>query len=204
MKTLKRMGVYPTTKVLMIFLIDFTRFNKIIEQRNYTYDYDDSLGLWLGVQDASLVAENVILAMEAMGLGSVLLGVAPILADQLAEIFKLPPKAFPVVGLCAGYPDPEHLMDVRPRFPYEYSAFEDEYRDLTEDEIKDCMKAMDDGYITQGYYIKQNDKIPLKAGNDTIDYDKYSWSEHISRKVTQGRWSKETLNDIIRRKGFDV
>jgi hypothetical protein len=66
------------------------------------------------------------------------------------------------------------------------------------------MKAMDEGYITQGYYIKQNAKIPLKSGEDTIDYDKYSWSEHITRKVTQGFWSLETLNEILRRKGFDV
>lgn len=204
MNNLKRMGVYPTSKLFMIFLIDFDRMNKIIKQRNYEYDYDDGMVLWLGVQDASLVAENIILAMEAMGLGSVLLGFAPLMADQIAEVFNIPSKAFPVVGLCAGYPDPDHLMDVRPRFPYEYSAFEDEYRDLSEEEIKSCMKAMDDGYITQGYYIKQNAKIPLKSGKDEIGFDKYSWSEHICRKITQGIRSKETLSEILRKKGFDM
>lgn len=204
MSMLKHMGIYPTTKLFMVFLIDFVRLNKIVKQRNYEYNYDDSMTLWLGVQDASIVYENVILAMEAMGLGSVLLGSAPLLVDKIAEVFKLPSKAFPVVGLCAGYPDPDHLMDIRPRFPYEYSAFEDEYRDLSKEEIQSCMKAMDEGYITQGYYIKQNAKIPLKSGKDDIGFDKYSWSEHICRKVTQGQWSKETLNEILRRKGFDV
>ncbi|MHA1739492.1 MAG: nitroreductase family protein, partial [Candidatus Heimdallarchaeota archaeon] len=204
MKQLKKMGVYPTTKLLIIFIYDFERANKIIEQRNYVYDFDDSYSFFMGVQDVALVSENVTLAMEAMGLGSVLLGATPLFVDQLAEMFTLPPKAFPIVGLCAGYPDPDHLMDIRPRFPFEYSAFEDEYRDLSEEEIQSCMKAMDDGYITQGYYIKQNAKVPLKSGKDEIGFDKYSWSEHICRKVTQGFWSIETLNEILRRKGFDV
>jgi len=37
----------------------------------------DSMSLWLSVQDVMLVIENVILAAEALGLGSVLLGVVP-------------------------------------------------------------------------------------------------------------------------------
>jgi len=68
MKEVKRMGIYPSTKLFMVFFIDFNRMEKIVQQRGYNYDCDDSMLLWLGVQDVSLVAENLILAADALGL----------------------------------------------------------------------------------------------------------------------------------------
>ncbi|HUU77681.1 MAG TPA: nitroreductase family protein [candidate division Zixibacteria bacterium] len=202
MKQLNKMGIYPTTDLFMVFFFDFNRMERIVKARNYEYDFDDSLLLWIGIQDVSLVAENVVLAAEAMGLGSVLLGGAPLMVDTISEVLNVPPKVFPVVGLCLGYPDPDHLFDIRPRFPLQYTAFEDKYRELSIEELGKCMKSMDEGYITQGYYIKQNAKIPLSNKEDKIGFDKYSWSEHISRKISQGRWSEESLITILRKHGF--
>ncbi len=205
MKKFKGIGVYPTTQILMIFFIDYDRMEKIIRARGYENIFDDSMSLWLGIQDATLVIENVILAAEALGLGSVLLGVVPQRADMVSDVFKVPQRVFPVVGLCLGYPDPSVETEIRPRYPLKYSAFEDEYKVLDEIEIKECMKSMDEGYITQGYYIKNKAKIPLpKDKVDTIDYDKYSWSEHISRKHLRERWGDETLINIIRKHGFKI
>lgn len=201
MKKLK-IGVYSSTQLLMIFLVDFRKIEKIITQRNYQYDYDDGMLLWLGIQDASLVAENVILAADAVGLGSVLLGGAPLQTDIINEVFNIPSRVFPVVGLCLGYPDYTAETDVRPRYPLKYTAFEDSYHDLSESEILECMKNMDEGYITQGYYIKLQAKVPLKKGKDLIDYDKYSWSEHQSRKYSQGSWKKESVLSILKR--YDI
>ena len=203
-KKMRKMGCYPTTKLFMLFLLDFNRMERIVKARNYKYDFDDSLLLWIGVQDVSLVAENIILAAEGLGLGSVLLGGAPLVVDLVSEVFNIPPKTFPVVGLCLGYPDPQHLYDIRPRFPTKYTAFEDEYKELTDSELMECMKSMDEGYITQGYYIKQNAKIPLIDKEDTIGFDRYSWSEHISRKISQGSWSENTLLTILRKQGFNL
>lgn len=204
MKKLKRMGIYPSTKFFMVFFFDFNRMEKIVRARNYEYDFDDSLLLWIGVQDVSLVAENVILAADALGLGSVLLGGAPLMVDQISKVFDVPPKVFPVVGLCLGYPDPQHKMDIRPRFPLTHTAFEDKYKELSEKDLKECMRAMDDGYITQGYYIKQNVKIPLEKGVDKVDMSKYSWCEHISRKISQGKRSDKPLIQLLKDQGFKL
>jgi nitroreductase len=205
MKKFKRIGVYPTTQILMIFFIDYDRMEKIIKARGYENIFDDSMSLWLGIQDATLVIENVILAAEALGLGSVLLGAVPQRADTVSEVFKVPQRVFPVVGLCLGYPDPSVETEIRPRYPLKYSAFEEEYKVLDETEIKECMKSMDEGYITQGYYIKNKAKIPLPEDKeDIIDYDKYSWSEHISRKHLRKGWGDKTLIDIIREHGFKI
>lgn len=205
MKEIKGIGIYPTTKVLIFFLIDLNRMEKIMSLKGHQYDTDDSMTLWLGIQDATLVAENIILAADALGMGSVLLGVAPLRADVLAEVFNIPKRVFPVVGLCLGYPDPKEETEIRPRYPLEYNAFKDSYKELTEEELRVCMKEMDEGYITQGYYIKNKAKIPLPEGQeDDIDYDKYSWSEHISRKMIKREFKREPLIDVIRRHGFRI
>lgn len=202
-KELRRMGVYPTTQVLMFFLIDLNRHEKVMNQRGHTYDFDDTFALWLGLQDVSLVVENLILAAEALELGSVLLGAAPQFADQLAEIFDIPNRAFPVVGLCLGYPDPSEHTETRPRYPLSFNAYEDKYRDTTSEELLAAMNAMDEGYLAQDYYVKRNAKIPLRKGEDKIDYDTYSWCEHISRKFINGGYSIIPLLETLRKHGFN-
>lgn len=208
MKKLRRLGIYLKTKVFITFFIDFRKLEKMIIQRGYTYRSDDAKVLWLGIQDAVLVAENVVLAAEAFGLGSVLLGAPPMYADLISEVLNVPDRVFPVVGLCLGYPDGSVETDVRPRFPLKYSAFEDSYKDLSKDEVKECMKSMDEGFLTQGYYIKVMSKVPLEKGKDDIDSSRYSWSEHISRKFSQGlsggKEATPPLLEIIRNHGFNL
>ena len=201
---LRNMGAYPTTQVLMFFIVDLHRHEKVMSERGHTYDFDDTLALWLGIQDVTLVIENLILAAEAHGLGSVLLGAAPNVADKIAEIFDIPKRAFPVVGLCLGYPDPAEHTETRPRYPLSFSAFEEKYQDPTHAELLEAMKVMDDGYLAQDYYVERNIKIPLRKGKDTIDHDTYSWCEHISRKFIHGGWSKTPLLDILRKHGFTM
>ncbi len=199
---LRQLGVYPTTQVLVLFLIDIRRLEKIMTRRGYAYDFDDTFALWLGLQDVSLVIENIIIAAEALDLGSVLLGSTPNFANQLAMMFNIPERVFPVVGLCLGFPDPTEHTEIRPRYPLRYSAYQEEYLDHTEEEIQVSMKAMDEGFLAQNYYVERNAKIPLRIGEDTIDYDEYSWCEHISRKFCQGGWSVKPLLETLREFGF--
>lgn len=197
-------GVYQTAPVHLIFLIDLARMEKIMKKRGHEYGSDDMFTIWLGMQDVALAIENLTLAAESLGLGSVLYGMAPIRADTIAKTFNVPKRVFPVVGMSLGYPDPTEETEIRPRFPHELSAFEDEYRHHTDEDIELCMKRMDEGYIAQGYYIKSRIKVPLENKEDTIGFDKYSWSEHISRKFRSGFRKGDPLLDILRRHGFDL
>jgi len=106
--------------------------------------------------------------------------------------------------MSVGYPDPAEETEIRPRFPLEMAAFEDEYRDHTDQDIKSCMKVMDEGYIAQGYYIKSRTKVDLIDKEDTIGFDTYSWSEHISRKFRNAFRREGPLLDILQRHGFDL
>jgi hypothetical protein len=51
-----------------------------------------------------------------------------------------------------------------------------------------AMQSMDEGYLSQGYYIKQKAKIDIEVEGkeEAFTYQDYSWTEHISRKW--GQW----------------
>ncbi len=68
-----------------------------------------------GAEDALLAAQNVVVAAESMGLGTVYLG--SILADprSVVQALKLPELTFPIVGLLVGHPDQEPGQ--KPRLP---------------------------------------------------------------------------------------
>jgi len=180
----KSLGIYtyPTAPVTLVFFVDVYRLEKILKARGHDYTHADMMSLWSGIQ---------------------LLGVAPVRAEKIAKVFKVPERVFPVVGMSLGYPDLSDETEVRPRFPLHQSAFEDEYRDHSESDIQECMEKMDAGYIAQGYYIKKRIKVPLEDGEDTIGFDKYSWSEHISRKFRHRRWESNPLLSILKEQGFN-
>ena len=68
--------------------------------------------------DASLAAQNAVLAAEAMGLGTVYIGGMRNQPEAVAEVLGLPTGCFAVFGMCVGWPTPEaSAAPVRPRLP---------------------------------------------------------------------------------------
>jgi nitroreductase len=131
------------------------------------------------------------------------LGNAPYVADKIARKYKLPPRVFPLVQLVMGYP--AENPPPRPRYPISFTLFEDKYPEMTDDDIIEAMKQMDEGYLAQEYYRKLKAKIHLEGEREeTFTYDNYSWTEHISRKW--GQWYElptELLTQLDKR-GFKV
>jgi len=157
----------------------------------------------LGIQDASLMAENMVMAAESLDLGSCFLGAIPYYAEEIIQEFKLPLRVFPLVGLSMGYPADN--PPIRPRYPVEFTLFEDEYPQFDEATLQRAMQEMDEGYLAQDYYRKANYIIPLNGDKqETFTFDNYSWTEHISRKI--GLWQKSPRRILasLRKCGFHL
>lgn len=73
--------------------------------------------LFVGIIDAALAAQNAVVALESLGLGSVYIGALRNRPQEVAELLGLPANVFAVFGLCVGYPDPARPADVKPRLP---------------------------------------------------------------------------------------
>lgn len=127
------------------------------------------------------MAENMVVAGESLGLGSCFMGAAPYQAERIQREYQLPQRVFPLVQLVMGYPAED--LPPRPRYPLEFTLFEDRYPELSDAALEEAMKVMDEGYLAQGCYMKQKAKIRLKQGRkDTFTYATYPWTEYISRK----------------------
>lgn len=186
--------------VFILFCLDFRKLEKFIAYKGRENTAGDVHMLFLGIQDVAYAAGNLVTAAEAMGLGTCFFGSAPMLAPVLTDMFKLPDRVYPLVGMALGYPAVK--PGPRPRIPTSCVLFEDEYHDLTEEEVADAMSVMDAGLIREGYYRKLGAKIPKpEGGEDAVDYDSYGWSEHISRKYARQAASHK-LKEMLSKKGI--
>jgi len=183
--------------------VDMHRMELIMAKRGWTMITNDLSMLLYGIQDAALMAENMVIAAESLGMGSCFLGNTPYRAAHIQKQYKLPKQVFPLVELVMGYPAEE--FPTRPRYPLEFTLFEDRYPELTDEMVEDAMCIMDEGYLAQSYYRKQKAKIRLEVEREeTFTYDNYSWTEHISRKWGQWLSDPKVLLDQMERCGFTI
>ncbi len=178
--------------LFFIICVNSHRHEAIMVRRGWQMAQNDLSLLLLGIQDATLMAENIVIAAESMGLGSCFLGSIPYHAAEIVEQYKLPRRVFPLVGLAMGYPaeDPPP----RPRYPLDFTLFEEEYPEFSNEQVERAMAEMDEGYLAQDYYHRQKAMIRLEGDREeTFTYDTYSWTEHISRKTGQWMQSPDKL-----------
>jgi nitroreductase len=126
--------------LLFTLCIDSHRLELVMAQRNWRRVTNDLTLLLFGAQDASLMAENMVIAAEGFGLGSCFLGGAPHEADKIAQEYKLPLRVFPLVQLAMGYPAED--FPPRPRYPLAFTLFEDEYPQMAAETVQAGMRSM--------------------------------------------------------------
>jgi len=186
-----------------IICIDLYKLERFMKNRGWDIISNDVTMFLYGLQDAAYVAENMVIAAESLGMGSCYLGIQPQRARQIVRQFKLPRRVFPLVDLVMGYPQDD--FPPRPRYPLSYTLFEDRYPDLSDEDVGSAMQVMDEGYLAQGYYVKQKAKIKLETDRkETFSYDNYSWTEHISRKSGQWDPSPNDMLAVLRDQGFNL
>jgi FMN reductase (NADPH) len=201
---LSRKKKHPWGAPLMFTVcVDAHKLELVMARRGWRMVSNDLWVLVLGIQDATLMAENMVIAAESYGLASCFLGSAPYRAEKIIKEYKLPLRVFPLVQLVMGYPaqDPPP----RPRYPLECVLFEDKYPQFDDETISQAMAAMDEGYLAQDYYRKLKAKIPLEGDRaETFTYENYGWTEHMSRKWGQWESSLDELLEQFAKCGFHI
>jgi nitroreductase len=189
--------------LLFTICVDSHRHELVMARRGWKLVQNDLSLLFMGMQDAAYVAENMVIAAESLGMGSCFLGGAPYMSARIIKQYGLPPRVFPLVQLAMGYP--AENPPARPRYPVEFTLFEDKYPELSEEQVAHAMQVMDEGYLAQKYYRKARYQIPLEGGREeTYTFETYSWTEHISRKTGQWMPSLQDLIGPLTQCGFKV
>lgn len=189
--------------LLFTICVDSHRHEQVMARRGWKMVENDLSVLLFGMQDAAYMAENMVIAAESVGMGSCFLGNAPYQAAKIIKEYHLPARVFPLVQLTMGYP--AENPPTRPRYPLEFTLFEDKYPEFSEEQVQHAMQVMDEGYLAQEYYRRAGYQIPLEGDRqETYTFENYSWTEHISRKAGQWMPSLKDLAEPLARCGFHV
>ncbi|MEM3616845.1 MAG: nitroreductase family protein [Candidatus Bathyarchaeia archaeon] len=90
--------------LLFTICVDYHKFERIMEKRGWKMMTNDLVLLFFGIQDAALVAENMVIAARSLGLGSCFLGSAMFQAEKNSRRVSLAEKGFPTCAACYGLP----------------------------------------------------------------------------------------------------
>jgi FMN reductase (NADPH) len=134
----------------------------------------------LAAVDASLFAQNLVLAFEAMGLGICYIGGLRNRLPEVDALLELPAGVLPLYGLCVGVPDQEPGQ--RPRLRHEAVLFEERYP--SDDEMRAHIAEYDERM--RSYYEQRG-----KPG--------YDWSGGLARRFRKK--TREHLAAFYRDKG---
>jgi len=179
--------------IVFVICADVRRLAKTLDYLHHEHclkhGYGYSLKL-MSIVDATLVAENMTIAAECYGLGSVFIGSA--LANGIViEALGLPKGVLPLTLLCIGYPEEE--PPTRPRLPLSAIMHIDNYRDPSSEEMELFLKHMDSELEKEGYYSKYAKKKPS-----------YFYTDHIKGKtsLTFFKTEESKVVEVVKKTGF--
>jgi FMN reductase (NADPH) len=174
-----------TSAELWIFLVDQKRNHDLTLATGAESSNAGSFSRFLqGFTDAILMAQNVVVAAESLGIGTVYLGSIHNDIPQLNSLLNLPDYTFAALGLAMGYPDQD--PELKPRMDMTLRVYENHYPD--HNYTLDDFKAYDDHLAT--YY-------DLRNANTRVD----SFSKQISKRYA-GVSNRDDMLDEILKKGF--
>lgn len=104
--------------LLLVFVADLSRARHIASthaEPGEGLDYLESF--LLAAVDTALAAQNAVVALDSLGLGSCYIGAIRNQPEPVAAELGLPPESVALFGLTIGYPDPAAGEDVKPRLP---------------------------------------------------------------------------------------
>jgi len=158
--------------VVFVICADVRRLARVLDYMGSDHCLKHGYGVplkMMSVIDASLVAENMVMAAECLGLSSVFIGSA-LANSKVIEVLKVPKGVLPLTLLCVGYAD--ETPPVRPRWPLSSMLLIDRYRDNSNTEMKQFLDHMSDELARSGYYKNYS---RIKAS--------YGYRDHIQRKT---------------------
>lgn len=163
----------------LVVCADVHRHEAMIAARGHRPGAYPATGLHFAIVDASLAAQRLIDAAEALGLGTVCIGGILNGIEDLVEILALPRGVVPVFGLCLGWPGESPVE--RPRVALGSVLHEGRYHELTQEAASADVAAM----------------AAVTRSRDWVDV----LARYFAAGGTMER-REEALRRVLRRQGF--
>ncbi len=179
-----------TAPVILTFCADINRFNKWCLLNNTDPGYNNFLSFFNAAIDALLVAQNVCIAAENIGLGICYLGTAVYNAQELIDVLNLPTLVVPVTSVALGWP--AEFPPLTDRLPLKAVVHIEEYHDYSNEAIRTLYKVKEN-LESSKQFIKENNVETLAQVFTTVRY-----------KKTDNEYFSEKFLRTLRNQGFMV
>ncbi len=171
---------------LWVFVVDLHRNAVIRRQAGADLEPLERTALFLeGVEDTLIAAQNVVVAAESLGLGTVYLGSIGGEPRRAIEALRLPRHTYPLVGLLIGHAaqDPQY----KPRLPEAFTSAIDAYP-----EFEDLTSALG------AYDLAVRDYYDLRDANRRVD----SFTHQIAAKLGGGKAENAPVLEVLHEQGL--
>ena len=157
-----------TASEFLVFCADLNRIKTAALKYDIKIETGYTESFIAATVDASLYAQNVILAAESFGLGGVYTGGIRNNPSEICELLKIPSGVYPIFGMCLGYPENNFEQESKLRLPLEIILKEDYYCE----DNKEMLKKYDNE-IKEYYINRTKGKV-----ND-------EWTKQVSKKMEE-------------------
>lgn len=174
--------------VYLLFIIDAARNAAILRENGHDEAGAAKTKVFVeGFTDACLMAQNVVVAAESLGLGANYLGNIHNDTAGVIETLDLPPLTFPVVGLTLGWPNQEPQL--KPRMPKKFRVMENGYQNQ-----ENWTEALAD------YDAEMTTYYDLRDANRRVD----SFTRQVLGRLTPEHDSNDDSLKAARAQGFTI
>lgn len=192
-KNCKNQPYISLAPCMMVFCADYQRWADLYEcdgvpekcaEMGIEYHRPNERNFLLAAIDATLAAQNAVIAAESMGLGSCYLGHIMGHVEDNRALFQLPPYVYPVIAVLFGYPA-EGLKRVKsPRFDKKYIVHTNRYHRLSREELEEM--------LGKRFTFPQENRYGAKNRGQYLYFNKYAYEPSYWEGA---RSIKEVLKD---------
>lgn len=168
--------------VFLVFCADLTRLVHACDRHGIRPETGWAEQLLVAVADTALLAQNLMIAAESRGLGGVFIGGIRNDPETVSGLLKIPDQAFPVFGMCLGYPDED--PGVKPRLPVDVMFHDDRFPESADQDLVDAYDR-----TVRDYYAKRSPKLKDRT-----------WTRGMADFT--GRIIRPHMKSYLEKKGF--
>jgi nitroreductase/FMN reductase [NAD(P)H] len=157
--------------VFLVFCANNRRQRRVHDLRGHAFANDHLDAFFNAAVDAAICLSAFVTAAESAGLGTCPISAIRNRAADVSALLELPPRVFPVAGLCVGWP--AEAGAISPRLPTALRVHRDRYDE------GDLDAAIAD------YDVRRNRTRPYAKQRDTARFGvspAYGWSEDKARQ----------------------
>lgn len=159
--------------IMVMAVVDEYRLKRWFELNNAPFHFDRIAHVMIGVWDAVLVLQNIIVAAESLGLGTVCIGGS--IGFDIRSVLGTPDYVVPAGMALIGYPD--EAPELRPRLPLEAVVHRNGYQIPTDDAIRVFFREKD----------RQWDDMPEERREELAARG----IENTAQRLTMGNYTQE-------------